>query len=585
MTSEDAKYILYLKKYEIDKKNITDKIQRAFIHFLQTGYQNYKIKNPYYYILLGCHYLDIDNDLDAHNAFLKAKNYGSIDAYLFLADYYLKIDNKAEFITHVMYLIKKNMSSGYLKLGEYYETININKKLMLKYYNAAIEMKNTHAMYKLGKYLVNMESSSDIELGEKYLEMAIENNNVDAIWYFIDYKQKKTVEYDIIPLIKKVIDSGDDTICIKLCEYYLKIEDKTNLIKYCNLAIKKSHFEAYNILGRYYYYHDLLNLAEENFLLAISNNNYDEFDKAESILVEKQDFNKLKDIYKKYINNLKIDIEFVCSKDIMVPEYIRTKLDLLYYKLGEIYNKSNIKEKQLKSINLFLQIQNKSDELLFTISSIYYYKLKDATNALKYLDLIKINNDKSYFLRGYIYQFDNCNKELMKKNYLKAIELNHFIAMNNLGFSYFNKKKYDKALKYYKMSDEYCYSTATINIGDVYYTLSNFELMKEYYLKFANYEKTTQEDILYFVNKLKKTKTELLFLYDICIRFKIKDPFIEREGQLIKNKLKIINKFDICPICFDELPLIIYECFGHFYCVNCIYKINKCSLCLFVPTK
>jgi tetratricopeptide (TPR) repeat protein len=253
--------------------------------------------------------------------------------------------------------------------------------------------------------------------------------------------------------------------------------------------------------------------------------------------------------------------------------------------LGEIYNKSNIKEKQFKSINLFLQIQNKSDELLFTISSIYYYKLKDATNALKYLDLIKINNDKSYFLRGYIYQFDNCNKELMKKNYLKAIELNHFIAMNNLGFSYFNKKKYDKALKYYKMSDEYCYSTATINIGDVYYTISNFALMKEYYLKFANYEKTTQADILYFVNKLKKTKTELLFLYDICIRFKIKDPFIEREGQLIKNKLKIINKFDICPICFDELPLIIYECFGHFYCVNCIYKINKCSLCLFVPTK
>ena len=56
----------------------------------------------------------------------------------------------------------------------------------------------------------------------------------------------------------------------------------------------------HNILGRYYYYHDLLNLAEENFLLAISNNNYDEFDKAEFILVEKQDFNKLKDIYKNY---------------------------------------------------------------------------------------------------------------------------------------------------------------------------------------------------------------------------------------------------------------------------------------------
>ena len=30
-----------------------------------------------------------------------------------------------------------------------------------------------------------------------------------------------------------------------------------------------------------------------------------------------------------------------------------------------------------------------------------------------------------------------------------------------------------------------------------------------------------------------------------------------------------------------RLPVILYECFAHRYCANCIYKINKCAICNF----
>ena len=31
--------------------------------------------------------------------------------------------------------------------------------------------------------------------------------------------------------------------------------------------------------------------------------------------------------------------------------------------------------------------------------------------------------------------------------------------------------------------------------------------------------------------------------------------------------------------------LILYECFGHYYCLDCIVSINKCSICRINPTQ
>ena len=45
-------------------------------------------------------------------------------------------------------------------------------------------------------------------------------------------------------------------------------------------------------------------------------------------------------------------------------------------------------------------------------------------------------------------------------------------------------------------------------------------------------------------------------------------------------KVSIIDK---CPICFDEDNLILYECFAHYYCLDClyqgVYKDKKCAVC------
>lgn len=37
--------------------------------------------------------------------------------------------------------------------------------------------------------------------------------------------------------------------------------------------------------------------------------------------------------------------------------------------------------------------------------------------------------------------------------------------------------------------------------------------------------------------------------------------------------------FDDCPICFDKKKLFKLNCCEHYFCINCIPKINKCGLC------
>ena len=66
------------------------------------------------------------------------------------------------------------------------------------------------------------------------------------------------------------------------------------------------------------------------------------------------------------------------------------------------------------------------------------------------------------------------------------------------------------------------------------------------------------------------------WIYQMYKKYNIKEPKINRQMQIIDNKMKV-------SICFDEDNLILYECFAHYYCLDClyqgVYKDKKCAVC------
>ena len=72
------------------------------------------------------------------------------------------------------------------------------------------------------------------------------------------------------------------------------------------------------------------------------------------------------------------------------------------------------------------------------------------------------------------------------------------------------------------------------------------------------------------------------FAYTMCKKHNITSPKIISHLQIINNKMNIC-KTDNCSICGKIKKLIIYECFEHYFCLNCIYdKVyceDKCAIC------
>lgn len=54
----------------------------------------------------------------------------------------------------------------------------------------------------------------------------------------------------------------------------------------------------------------------------------------------------------------------------------------------------------------------------------------------------------------------------------------------------------------------------------------------------------------------------------------------ELQIQFMTNKYKLKLENSMCNICFKEnIDIIPYDCFGHYYCETCYLKMNKCPMC------
>ncbi len=248
----------------------------------------------------------------------------------------------------------------YFDLGIHYQKKN-EYELMKKYLLMAIEFDNIDAMYTLGTYYDDIGNEN---LMCKYYLMAIKTGNLIS---------KKNTKNDNKKLEKyKLYPSGYINSLIDLSTYYSKKNNHRLMIKYLLIAVKLDNIDAMYCLGLYYQKSGRYELMKKYYKMA------SELGDVESM-----------------------------------------------YALGIYYENSG-----------FYDLMKK------------YYKMA-----------IKLNNiDATYSLGLYYENIGNHDK--MKKYYLKGIKLGDYESMYRLGFHYGNIRKYDKMIKYYSMASELGYNIA-----------------------------------------------------------------------------------------------------------------------------
>jgi hypothetical protein len=246
----------------------------------------------------------------------------------------------------------------------------------------------------------------------------------------------------------------------------------------------------------------------------------------------------------------------------------------------------------------------------------------------------KIDNDYHSYLyyealglyyRDFVKDFDK-----MKYYFVKSMELSNFKspgAMYNLGLYYELNKEYNDMKKYYllvlniellsinnivnncqKRLFNYCKNIETNNnskiscyiilarsgyeieyitnelINYCFYNNINNEIKdyfinKKYILIISDLRKKNDMNIKKLINYFETNKKNILFGYELCVRFNIDNHFIKKQFLIISKKLESAIE-DECPICFEYNKLIQYDCSGkHFFCIDCIYQLHNCAIC------
>jgi hypothetical protein len=88
-----------------------------------------------------------------------------------------------------------------------------------------------------------------------------------------------------------------------------------------------------------------------------------------------------------------------------------------------------------------------------------------------------------------------------------------------------------------------------------------------------------------------ENEKDINFLKQYCIKFGIDPEKIDKYNDRIKmreqymtnkKKLKLVEeegKETDCGICYERKELIVFDCLGHYMCIDCYLKVNKCPFC------
>jgi len=173
--------------------------------------------------------------------------------------------------------------------GYYYNSIEHNSELMIKYYMEAIEKGNVHAMYNMALYYENRDDNSNML---KYYLMAIEKNDQEAMYglghyYYLEKEYENMMKY-----LKMGIEKGSVNAMNTLGDYYLDIGNLEEMKIYYDMALARNNFDCYHHQAMFYFkknyeeskkYYlmyldnetDLVNCqnALEEFIMGVVNNN------------------------------------------------------------------------------------------------------------------------------------------------------------------------------------------------------------------------------------------------------------------------------------------------------------------------
>jgi len=168
-------------------------------------------------------------------------------------------------------------------------------------------------------------------------------------------------------------------------------------------------------------------------------------------------------------------------------------------------------------------------------------------------------------------------------------------SMKELANYYKFTNDIDDMIKYYVMAINSGDIESSQNLAKYYNDIGNIDEMIKYIVSIDDdivLDDTVKNKLLSLTTISYSIKTSLInmflmrkemaFVYAMCKKHNIVNSKISSLLQILDNKMKMSIKND-CPICYNNTDLILYECFGHYYCLNCIHLITKCSICCIDP--
>jgi hypothetical protein len=203
-------------------------------------------------------------------------------------------------------------------------------------------------------------------------------------------------------------------------------------------------------------------------------------------------------------------------------------------------------------------------------------------------EISSIHNDinEILYLIDYYRKINNENKML---KFLKvAIEppFSNPESIREIIFYYLRKHEKEECIKYWSyIKDE---KQKYYMLGFINECFGQVDEMKISYYKFL--ELSSLEDMInlesnysitYVLHIFIQNEIDLPYVQKMINKLRIRENNLSGQLQFKFNKINLPNykKYDICPICYNETELNMYDCLGHHFCVNCTIRINECAIC------
>lgn len=609
------------KYYQIAKYFNPTNNEPLMIKYYKLAYKKLNSNSMYE---LGEYYKEIQNIPLMLECFIKALRLQNIKSFEVLGDYYW--DRKKFIDSAKYYLDGINCDSTLLtnskitlRLGIYYETIKINHKLCVKYYELSVKENNTTSMINLGLYYRN---EKNYLLMKEYLLMALNNGNMEAANYLGLHYQNVEIDYNLMKIYYLAgIDIGNIDCINNLAFYYKNIEKDFELMKKFyergsnNNNSPISMFE----LGHYYQYIEKdYKLMKYYYKMAIKYNN------PEAMYHYAQYFKLLenKRKMKKYLlmaselNHNQSICELLKISNI---KNIKNELD---ENLNNTNNNKNIVFDLDSHLDLDLGSLNDDTNTNDNDNTNNDDNINDNDNKVKYQENVNINSnndeyknilnqlntinvkkwiESNLYFPDLITILSNYKKKLVKCENKLSNEINELSnEYLELGKYFYSQKNYDMMKKYYQLSiDLNSNLYSIISFGEYYqYVEINPQKMFEYYNiglsngsnialdniydYYYNLEKNVNYGFNVFFNGKKITNANLK-LYEYLIKSKIlnhlvnnKIKEIENNYQQIKNYIKnkeFSLKHNICDKCDkckkDNTNIILSQDMENTLCFEC----------------